>query len=1568
MSDRNMDVDPLLALDWQRALRENAVRDLSAARLARRDAKRLGQVLARRSQESDQVSLEQVRAAASKAHEDAKAASARLRTAAELLRGDLAAHVRVTPEQEVARLDASLPIALLPVRIETRFRGDELLLRVYPDAVFGDTHEPELTDQEIADATAFWNAAWAGEDAERDAWRRLVDALGVARAAWVAQASTPVNIGTRPQGVAQLPVMARRAAAWTRAPEARLLPDRWMVLLYRGGALVKEAVGPAIVEPLALTFAPATDAADRTPLTDDGLEIDEAAHWTVDFGAAEAVGMALRIALDTNGREQGFDRVLVLGVKSSFDPQRSAAELAALFANHRYGRGVGLVRQGTPTNNTADGPAGLPVPDPDASRSFDRERRPVAVGETHDGGRLAAALGLDRAAVQSWEDATHDGDGPARAMLRALWPVTLGYFMDQMMAPVFDAETIAATRRFVVEHVRGRGPIPALRIGNTPYGVLPVSTLAAWRPSSERDRFEAGLVDGLRRLRPLWLARSAAAPRIGAGGDPDEELLTTLGMDAAAREVRVRTALGEDTYWNLFGLLSLGADWPAWQDVGQRLAFEIFSRIGRPDWAMQARISRMNFGGKALPFRFDLVAEEPLSETASLVPNYIDWIAKANVPALRAESLPDGKVPTALLYRLLRHAALLEYHDVAFELLLKFAAVTAIDRREDELVGIAAKPRPTRMARLDQPLAQVSGEQPLHAYLHAPQNRAVLETLVPDNGVLALRKALGQLAPLPTAELERLFTESMDVAAHRIDAWITGLVSRRLGAMRERRPDGIHLAAYGWVENLQPKAPGSETPVKVSEGRTAVQQADNGGFIHAPSMTHASAMAVLRNAHMSRRAGDPTRYAVDLSSSRVRLGRFILDAVREGQPLGAVLGYRVESGLHERRQDVLIDPLRALYPLVAKKSNEPADLAEPTEQIAARNVVDGLALRRAQQEARIPWGASGLPAGGPGRVALEAELAALDAAVDAVSDLLLGESVYQLVKGSTGAAAATLDAMAQGTVRPPDPEIATQPRRGTPLTHRVAVVLGEGAPALPPGWPAVATVRAAAEPMVDAWLGAMFGDPRNVTCKVECGPPDAPVGNTTVALSALALRPIDVYMLARGAAPGAGPSAASELDRRVQQQALANLGLTNDEPTRITYALDAGADRTTARGFIDIIEIARAVQDVFARSRPLAASDLLGENASGGAAAADLLPAEALARADAVRDALDDLRGLTLEPALQTALAAAAGAAFDLTDLRNALEFAARGGLPTAFPLSLAGDAEALRAPLVEQARSVLAELSGRLAKADAALADARLPANAGNATLQVETAVQAVAILLGAEYPFLPAFRPADAAELTNAIGHAGSATFIDADAAKRAAVLRRFEMGAARVRPAVDGWRRLGLLRHALGVPPMGAAAVQLPFDATARWAALPFANADQRPKAGRTSILIHRHATPAATARWSGLMLDKWTEFIPETEEQTGVAFHYDDPGAEAPQAILLAIPPEPAERWRLDWLVATLNETLDLAKIRAVDSELLGELGQVLPAIYLADSTDDVTVQTKFFDALAQERTILFTGVI
>jgi hypothetical protein len=486
-----------------------------------------------------------------------------------------------------------------------------------------------------------------------------------------------------------------------------------------------------------------------------------------------------------------------------------------------------------------------------------------------------------------------------------------------------------------------------------------------------------------------------------------------------------------------------------------------------------------------------------------------------------------------------------------------------------------------------------------------------------------------------------------------------------------------------------------------------------------------------------------------------------------------------------------------------------------------------------------------------------------------------------------------------------------------------------------------------------------------VSCSVEIGPAAAPTGVTEVTLDELGLRPIDLLALALASTErdaAATRAGAAELDRRIQDVAYAHLGVAAEVETRIRYELPAGADRTTDRGFGDVVALVREVAALLGRSRPLAPADLVAEDRAADAAAADLLPAGALARATALRDTLSQLATVDLAPALAAAKAAAANAAFDLSPLRDALRSIATAGVTTAYPLTSAGNSLPQRQDLIAQADSVASEVARRLARGNVILTDAADPAHAGDPEYIVKAAIAAVAALAGGNAPFIPQFKPGAAGELSNALTWATQPAFIDGDAGRRLRAIRRFAVVAARVRPAVDAWRRLDLLRGALGGRPADPIVAQLPYEDGARWAALPFASENDRPKPGRTSVLLYRAAAPAVGAAWSGLLIDQWVELIPQPVEQTGVAFHYDDAGAEAPQAILLAVPPAPAEQWDLGSLVATVNEALDLAKLRAVDLELLGELGQLLPAVYLSDSTEDVTVRSTFQGALRLERVV------
>ena len=1553
-------------IDQQRALLDNARLEQRRAALAARDAHAKVDALTRDNSDLNRQEL-------AKAMEQAKAAGAaldrirnRARSERETLIGDLAGWLAPTPEQEIARLSGTMPLVFLPVRIETRFTRDALLLRVYPDDILSDSFEPELTDDEIADGQEFWATAWPGETEERTAWQVLVNKIGQGRAAWVANAMTPPNIATRPGGTPQPATPARREASWTLAAEARLLPDRWHVLLQSvsGERIVS---GSAIHEPLSLTFSP--DPADpASPLGDDGLKLSDDVRWTVDFQEALKVGMALQISLQGEERA-GFSRIIVFGVKSSLAPDVSATGLAAMLEHHRYGRGVALVPQGTPTNNTSSGAAPFPPPDPGAQRSFAVERTGITVASGRDGARFASAFGFAPTAATHLEGADGREFERAGAMARGLWPVTWGYFLTELMSPVFGDDDIESARQFFVNHVRGRGPLPAFRVGNTPYGIVPASSLTNWESSRSASAAERALPDTFRRARDLWLSKASQIPHVGRSADPDKDLMEILATDASAREVRVRPVMGEDSTWNLMGMWGWPDAWAYWFDAGQLNATLLFTLLGHPEW--RPKVARLNFDQNAWPFKYHLVTEAPVSETDGLSPNYIDWIRTASVPDLIGQSVPAGwDPPVSLLYRLLRHSALLEYQSTSFRLGLRLNVFQIDQRKEREITGLASQPAGLdRVQQMMQPIPGVTGTAPVHSFLSDPANAATIVSLFPDEPVVGLRDALAILSIASTAELERLTGETLDCASHRLDAWITALATKRLEEMRRSSPTGCYLAGYGWVENLKPKPAGSEHPVRLSDGSAAVRQDGNGGYVQAPSMTHAAAAAILRNGYLSRTGTDREKYAVDLSSAQVRSARFVLDAVREGQSIGAVFGYQFERGLHDRVLDKWIDPFRARYPLVAAKSGDPDDYEDPSnpdqprEHIAARNVVDGLELRTAFQNNQIPWGQFGLPTTAAERQPIEEELALLDRTVDSVSDLLLAEGVYQLVKGSPSVAAATLDAMAQGTVRPPDPEIATQPRRGTGLTHKVVLFTGGNGKALPAGFAAAATPRALIEPRLDAWLGQLFGPAASYKCTVEFGKPDAPSGSTPVSLDQLALRPIDVLTLVRSLsapAPDSTSAAASELDRRVLEVAHGLMGLTEETQARIQYGRPAaGFDPATERTFSDLLELARKADSLITQSRPLTPEDLVAEDRGDDAKAADHHLAEGLTRAQNARQMLFVAKQ-AMDPELAAAEAAAEAAPFDLTNLRDALRAVAEIGVNGAYPASALESTLDQRKQLIAQAGSVSAEASRRLKQADATLTEAAKPEHAADVRFLLFAVRDVIDSICGAAMPFLPRFDPPASAELSNALAHSTTAAFIDADPTKRRTAIRGFERVAAAVRSPLDHWRRLEIVANSLGRQAAPRAIAQLPYQAGARWAGLPFPDETKRPSAGDTSILFYCADTPDVTVPWCGLLLDHWTEYIPIPTEQTGVAFHYDDPGAEAPQVILLAVPPvSNPQTWQLSWIIETLKESLDMAKVRAVDGELLGDVSQLLPAIELADSTADVTIRSSFSSAYARE---------
>jgi hypothetical protein len=1257
----------------------------------------------------------------------------------------------IDPRKGVGRLSDRSPLALLPVRVETRFANagtpaeprHQLWVRIYPDDCSIDTFEATLSDAEVANAKRYWQEIWrAGgvEDDERGAWRGLVAAHGSGRAGYILDIYRPLNLADRPvktnpaEGIPVFPPdPPSKPWSWSQAPQVKQLPERFVVLGYAGGVQSLEAIGAPVRTPLHVGPDPSADPKDSIHPEGEELVVPEELRWMVDFDAAVAAGMGLAIDLDAEQARTGFDRLLVLGVQLGASDAEGKGALEELLHHHKVGRsGLELVAQGTSTHNTTGAGSGFGRGDnADAEASFDdRRAAPLFTPDANplrkrDGQWVAEALGIDPALFADVHGAGGEDQLRARAMQRALWPATAGYWMDKMLTPVFGDETVAQARWFFTNHVRGRGAVPALRIGGQPYGIMPTTAFSriAWLAQPREPRSQTGLAGGrafmaglLRLLREIdgdWTAMAAGAGYVGKPGDAHQTLLDVLGLQSGSVEYHWRYSESLTELYNVINLWGLGPDfWKALSTLALQSAGEgLLQRLGW-EGAMPEILNHafMTDAGRVE----NLIDDRPLSETDPIRAytddqrNYITWLIDAagtSLDALTAEQGFSGDhSPQMLLYLYLRHALLLGYYDTSYELHRSAGFLSAAELA-------AMKPEPP-FIHVDE---TASASESRYAALYKTEQRITqsptllvgeyiaqrLTSLGEAAGLADQLDALHALADAPTAQLERAFAEHIDTCSYRFDAWLLGLVSAQLEQMRageqmraapaaanEQRPPsaangqrpaaqtGVYLGAYAWVEDLRP-ARTQLDPVRLppelggtfAGSKPLLHDEGNGGYLLAPSLAHARTAAVLRSGYLANAsAANPDTLSVNLSSDRVRVALALLEGIRNGQSLGALLGYNFERGLHDdhglAEVDKFIYPLRKAFPLVADAlASTQTDPGVPIEAIEARNVLDGRKLAaqiRASGNAHYPFGVAGLPP------ALVAEAAAIDAeanalldAYDAVADLALAEGVHQAVQGNFDRVAATLDAYASGTF-PPDPGVVQTPVSGIGLTHRVALQLTPGLTA-----PAGATPRAVAEPGLDAWLAGVLPDLGEIGCTVVWSDPvGAGARSQDVTLADLGLRPLDMLELLK---PD-DVQALAELDDRILRFVLATASPRPDAALEIRY-------RSAPSHKLSVFEVSalmRSLRTLVQGARPLRATDaMLARDAAPEHDDAVFADRARVAGPKAQLDALwtdTDVFVTTLQPLVAdpTANRAALIAGVDgfLDEAVDLLERAARFGLP----------------------------------------------------------------------------------------------------------------------------------------------------------------------------------------------------------------------------------------------------------------------------------------------------------------
>ncbi len=185
----------------------------------------------------------------------------------------------------------------------------------------------------------------------------------------------------------------------------------------------------------------------------------------------------------------------------------------------------------------------------------------------------------------------------------------------------------------------------------------------------------------------------------------------------------------------------------------------------------------------------NLIDNVPLSEKDGIryfneaeKKNYLNWLKEANtIAALEKQDFGAGlKAPSALLCMQLRRALLLQIHEATVRWFGKNSIVLNQTIKAANFHNIRPQGDLTKWEVMK---AKVSVAAPNHWQKNKLVSEYLLSTGRNEDEAAFLNKikeSLEYLADLPTARLERCFTEHLDTCTYRLDAWQTAMFNTRL--------------------------------------------------------------------------------------------------------------------------------------------------------------------------------------------------------------------------------------------------------------------------------------------------------------------------------------------------------------------------------------------------------------------------------------------------------------------------------------------------------------------------------------------------------------------------------------------------------------------------------------------------------------------------------------------------------------------------------------------------------------------------------------------------------------------
>ncbi|MBA2746131.1 MAG: hypothetical protein H0U44_07900, partial [Flavisolibacter sp.] len=592
--------------------------------------------------------------------------------------------------------------------------------------------DPTVHGVEENAAKNYWKEIWMADGNHNkinQAFTNLKNTTNQQRAVYISEENQPFNIGDpSPTGINREDIrisvefiafpaddsISIAASSWTQAPKVKSLPEKFVITGYNKGEEPLVFITRDVDDELHVGPDPSLPDSEQIKHTQGDLQVNKELVWLTDFDQAVASGMGGRIPITQAQAEGGFEKLLVTGIRFSTDEYRSAELVNDLFSNHYHSsNGFSILPQGTPTNNTEEQNAGYnSVDNADISYDIVFKEKEAFIGsddpmEKADGQWLAEGLGISPSFLKKVPNASGWDQAETRAMSTALWPATMGYFLEEMMPPAVKIKQINLTRDFFTRFVSGRGALPAIRIGRQPYGILPSTAFSRMQFHRDQSLFTTNFhglgdtsqyLDGLHsfllKVDGQWNELVKQVAYAGKGGNPHQQLLDIIGLHPSSVEYYQRYA---ESFQQLFNEMvhRYGQAWGAvFANFHQQAKTNILNEANITSSELIPMLDKY-FLGKPNLLSGDIIDDQPLSEIKNIreytadKKNYISWLIESGVDRIRKQDFGGNTPPDSLLYLWLRHSMLLSFWDGSLRL-YESAGITDVhlNKREPEFIHV----------------------------------------------------------------------------------------------------------------------------------------------------------------------------------------------------------------------------------------------------------------------------------------------------------------------------------------------------------------------------------------------------------------------------------------------------------------------------------------------------------------------------------------------------------------------------------------------------------------------------------------------------------------------------------------------------------------------------------------------------------------------------------------------------------------------------------------------------------------------------------------------------------------